>query len=703
MADIPKKLKLILRRVHHPALVLILYGILAIALLSPMASTSTISAQPDVLTNLGHIVQAKMALDEGQLPIRVAPWQYQGWQYPVFQFYGQFLYTWAGIIAKLFAPANPLLTLLILLWSALVTGGFFIYSTSLQLVRSQIAAILFGVAYMTAPYLMVNIHSRGAIAESVAQGILPVVLYCVVNSYTKPRRRYVLAGAVAWFCLIGTHTITFTYLSLFLIVWIGLASINGLRKQPLLTVRSLLRPFLSYLLGCLLAAYYLAPVILQTGLQIRILIGNPFETNGLTPLLTLLQSTSLPPEPQPGKYQLDSIAPHLHAAISWILLAAWATVFYYHLTTRLRSSKLRKNHNLIMPLLFIFGLAFFMAWSPVNFWQFLPKTLWITQFTYRILSHVMWSGALLVACALVLLFNSLEAKHLVLGILLISIAHSSYLPKLRSVPVTVDQVVQTPDLGNGSSAYLYDVNKLDYQTKTQPLPGLVDESKHLRLNQEQMVNYSHPFDTPVLRLNIAVPQGWAGHAVLLLTFINGQLATSTPIPISSDATAKLSVWLPFVDSQPVRLKFVVQTVINKGINPPSTGEQPPQIRVEEVPILQGLPPDLKVIPVKQTQPLFKRKGERINGQLAILEPTTVQLPFLYFPDLLTVTVDGRAVPYAALPCQNFALVSLKLPKGLHKIRVQFVGLRWANWLSALTVVGILAYTTWMILKNKAAF
>jgi hypothetical protein len=86
-------------------LVVFLYAVLSIALLSPMASDTPTSA-PDLSYHLANIVQAKLAIDQGQIPLRTAPLSYKGWGHPLFQFYGQLPYTVAGLVFK-FSVSTP--------------------------------------------------------------------------------------------------------------------------------------------------------------------------------------------------------------------------------------------------------------------------------------------------------------------------------------------------------------------------------------------------------------------------------------------------------------------------------------------------------------------------------------------------------------------------------------------------------------------
>jgi hypothetical protein len=312
---------------RHFLLISLLFAFIALAWMAPMASSKVIFSINDHTSHIGYIVQAKMALEEGQFPIRVAPLENFGMRYPGFQFYSQVPYTLGGLIYKFLTPTNPYSAYKILLWLALWCGGIFIYRLGNWLTRSPIAAILGGVAYMSAPYFLNNIHARGAFTEAIAQGILPIALFYTLQIFYQPRFWRIILGALAWFCLATTHIITFIYSSLFFII---LGAIFWAKQQPKLHWRQLLPVAISYFWGWLLALYFLAPVVLESkSLSIRKQINaiNPFNTNWMTPLANLISPASMPSEPT----ELG-IAPTygLHPAIGWIFLAAFGTVIYYH-------------------------------------------------------------------------------------------------------------------------------------------------------------------------------------------------------------------------------------------------------------------------------------------------------------------------------------------------------------------------------------
>ncbi|MGB5772165.1 MAG: 6-pyruvoyl-tetrahydropterin synthase-related protein, partial [Crocosphaera sp.] len=284
---------------HRIALgILVLYGFVALSLMAPMASSKIIVSINDTPSHVGYIAQARTAIIEGQFPLRVAPLEDNSWRYPGFQFYSQLPYFIGGWFYKIVTPTNPYEAYKLVILIALMIGGFYIYRLSFKLTESRVAAILAGIAYMSAPYFLNNIHARGAFTEAIAQGILPVVIYYVIECYLTGKRRYLVLSALSWFCLGITHIITFVYGTLFLAL-LALIVIIQTRKTDFTWYR-LIPPLEAYGLGWLLGFYFLAPVVfISPYLSIRkqIKVINPFGTNTYTPLANLLAPTSLPAEP----------------------------------------------------------------------------------------------------------------------------------------------------------------------------------------------------------------------------------------------------------------------------------------------------------------------------------------------------------------------------------------------------------------------
>lgn len=674
--------------------VALFYAILALALLAPMSSDTTVPKSSDFAPHLGGIVQARMALEEGQFPPRVAPWQYQGWGYPEYQFYAPLPYTLAGLLHAWVSPSNPFVALKITLWLALTLGGFGIDRLARWLTGSGPAALLAGAMYMAAPYSLINVHVRGAFPEAVAQGILPMVLYSSLRCYARPGRLALLAAALAWFALATTHTITFVYGTFFIGLWL---LCSGRSRKNL---ARLLRLGVAYAFAWLLAMYFLAPVVLFDGVRIRDHLDNPFSTNWYTTLPALLSPVAVAPWPRTERAGIV-----FDPAIGWpMLLGAGAALAL--LVTRPGLLRRRAGLRFAPPLLGIFGLALFMAWSPVDFWSLLPKPLYVTQFTFRFLTHVMWSGALLGAYALAAVFGRrLDARGVAIGLLAIGAAGISFLPtaELGTDPIDLRLLSRTPDLGYTSR---------DYLLKPQLFPdrAVVGDLELPAVQGAGWLVLDQPLDLPrlaqfrsspvLLRVVGDVPPEVARDTLGLTLLLNQRPVTTVRLPAGPfrwevPLQQPLEALARDAEGGDVQISFSADRVLPARPRGESGSIDTRRlaVRAQSV-VVRGLPPDQTAMPVRQTERGCRRDRGETRCSL-VVEPSTglVQLPVLYYPGFLDVQVDGVSTPHEPLVYQDSFLTGVRVPPGSHEIRVRFEGLVWANqvsgtaWLVAVFLLG----------------
>jgi hypothetical protein len=689
--------------IHRTSLmVMFLLGIIAYSLMAPMASSRVIFSINDNPSHLGYLIQAKMALEEGQFPIRVAPLEDFGFRYPGFQFYSQLPYLLGAIIYKFITPTNPYNAYKMMFWLALWIGGFFIYKLGLFLTRSQIAAILAGVSYMSAPYFLINIYARGAFTEAIAQGILPIVLYFIFKFYQKPKLSYLILSALSWFLLAITHIITFVYSSI--LIFSLLFLICRLSQISISRLRILVIP---YVWGWLLALYFLAPVVLESSsvsIRQQIDAGNPFYSRWLTPSANLLSPTSLPPEPT----ELGMAPTYgLHPAVGWIFLAAFGTVVYYSFSSSNSLGRLKFARPIILALLIIFLLAFVLAWSPANFWELLPRQLWVTQFPFRFLTHVTWAGSLLTTFAVVSIFRErLYSRHLVLGILLIIMVSRPWLPIPRGT-VTVDEVLKEPLFRfSGALDYLYRTPQETLYGNTELhylpnnwIPGYVewDSFVNRALIFDQKIYYPkwQTQENPILSLEGEVYMENIQDKATLLIKIDDQILASIPLT-QRELIAKIPLKNVKISEEinTFSLDFLVKGKTKDGT--------PLSIRMNKFQI-DGLLPQNTVTPVNATQKMCQQKGSITSCDITVQNGTGIaQLPVLYYPRMLKIWVNNQRVEGFPVNYRDFNLLGLKLPPGQYQIQVKFVGLTWANWISFLGWLGIIlmAILNKMLLKNN---
>ncbi len=81
-------------------------------------------------------------------------------------------------------------------------------------------------------------------------------------------------------------------------------------------------------------------------------------------------------------------------------------------------------------------------------------------------------------------------------------------------------------------------------------------------------------------------------------------------------------------------------------------------------------------------------NDKLNCQLSSPTGGLFELPVIFYPDLLSMQVDGKKASYLPIRFEDSYLAGLKLSSGVHNIMIKFTGLAWANWLSL---------TAWFIL------
>jgi hypothetical protein len=163
--------------------------------------------------------------------------------------------------------------------------------------------------------------------------------------------------------------------------------------------RKIFKLGVSFLLGRLLASYFLAPVILRPELNINNSIKNPYKDKCQAPLSSLVSPIANTPA---GYSSTKGLSP----SSGWPILLSWLAGTYFVLLHHPKMDLKPPNKAMLYGCYTIFCLAVFMTWSPLDFWSLLPRFFWVTQFTYRILGHTMWSGAILFAYTFVFIFRN---------------------------------------------------------------------------------------------------------------------------------------------------------------------------------------------------------------------------------------------------------------------------------------------------------
>jgi hypothetical protein len=442
------------------------------------------------------------------------------------------------------------------------------------LTRQVWASIVAGVVFVTAPYLSTDFRARFAFTEAVSFCLLPAVLFLSLRAFMTRRAGAILAAALAWAALALSHNITNLYGSLLFGLFALTLAGPDLRKFA----RRLARVALAYVLGVALAAWYVMP-------QLRVLdylvmttdnaAATPLGSTVWAPLYALLSPVlTIAPEARNS--------PYLGVQVGWPILAAVVLALVHmagalvakmtgRATRRSEPGLHRPGAWMMARLLAALALAFFVVWSPVDFWRHVPTLFYNLQITYRLLMFVVLWGSVLAGLALAALWRR--------------------------------------------------------------TPG-------------------------------GMPAGPAWACVLV--------AAIAAIPFQGWGLDRLSGrTLQRLEAAPVfgPAEYQYKTV------PGKMGAY----RVE-VPAGAALMTSAEVAP-------HVRPGPTTRIDLAPQRPVVAQLPVLFYPGLIDVRDNGRRVERVGHVDGQLALA---LAPGRHELSVRFVGLRWANWVSAFAWVGTLA-------------
>ena len=430
------------RSVRLALVLLVLFALIAAFTISPYNS-AWMPGAPDIVTSFGHVAQAEMAIKEGQFPIRIAPWETNGWRNPTFQFYAPLPYTILGLAAIVLPGDNPWLAMKWVLFFALIFAAAGMYLLALRLAASKAAAVVAACAYITAPYLLVNLHARGAIAEAVGQCLLPWCAYFLVRAFQSRLLADVMIAGIGIVALFLTHPITAIYFTIAAsLVAVAFAVLSRSTWKPLLIL-----PIVLTISGCL-GAYYFLPMTHNRDLAISRQIKNPSRFSFLTPLLELLSPTSIPPVP-------DGVSdcPNLNAAIGLPLLLGLC-LFGYRIFIQSPEDRIARAFGI--ALLAVVAALFFLVWSPVDLWAYLPGELYVVQFPYRNLAQMQWLCAVALALGLSPWLKISRGENplpIIAAIAVCVLASSSYLT-VNSRKTNPVELLKAPTLGYGAGDYL---------------------------------------------------------------------------------------------------------------------------------------------------------------------------------------------------------------------------------------------------------
>jgi len=664
--------------------IILFFVLLAAALVSPLTRSETIPALADYMNHLAEIVQAKLALNEGQFPIRVAPLEQLGYRYPLYQFYSPTSFLLGGFVYKWLTPSNPVYAFQLIMWLALFIGGFYMYRLAYWFSKSTSAAILAGIVYLISPYYVITVVHLGSFNEPIALGLLPFTLYYSLQRFLKPNQlRGLVQMSVGWYLMMTTHIVTFIYTSMFF----GLFLLLLVLKKPALW-RNLYLVGIGYIFACLLGCWFLAPAAyLHNYLLASNMFTDPKVFTQYHPFLSHLLFPSMAVVPGNGLAFLKIFPP-----LGWpILFAALICVVSYFAKTKIHNPR---ANAYLLPLLICFGIAFFMVWSPINIFYFLPKIFIVGEYSWRLLSQVIWIGALLFAWAICWMFpQELDIRKIILAIFLLVTTSNTWNDPPPNSILSLSEFMKNPTTIYSQNNYVLNFMK---------------STKYIDVIDDIFLNVARENDILKLNTPIALPNDFMtlnkNPSLIFDGSVNDKKLKNTKIQVLlnnkqifnfplKELGFHWDLTLPAVIPPNSYLEFKLQPATPKA-----------KIVMDRI-MLLGFINKSEKIDAQDAKKLCKQKGSttsctfNVNNKVKLIE-----LPNLFYPNMLKITLNGEEVPYIGVLYQGFMVAGITpLLNQINKVEIQFVGLEWANhisWIGWVLWLVILIYTIDLWRKKK---
>ena len=332
---------------------------------------------------IGHVIRLSefdLALRDGHIPPRMSKNLMYGYGYYFFNFNYPLLY-WSGELLHLlgldFADALKGITILGLVLSGL---AMFLWQRTHW---GNWGALLAAIFYMYAPYRLLNIYVRGAIAEHLAFIMLPLLfMYSekIAEDERKKRGFFVILGGISYALLLLSHNIMAFIFSLVL----------GLFMLFHLYLYRSWRVLLGFLgvgiIGLALSAFFWVPSILEKQfVRLDQTIGKDFPQHFVYPLQLILPSWGYGGS---GPGPNDSMS--FQIGILHLIFLFLSVI----VVRQLWKDRRQKASHVLFYLLVFAASVFFMLGISKMVWEMIPL-LRFTQFPWRFLSWTVFAASVL--------------------------------------------------------------------------------------------------------------------------------------------------------------------------------------------------------------------------------------------------------------------------------------------------------------------
>jgi len=329
---------------------------------------------------------------QGYFPPRWEPNMVGGFGYPFFDFYAPFSY-WLAEIFHLLGFG--------LIWSVKLTffvgifiSGLGMYLLVLNLFKHKLAALASALVYMTFPYHLIDIYTRGNLAEATVFAILPFCLLAFYKLIKEPQIKYLILSGFTLALIFLTHNITGLYFLPILIAWLvfWVAKTKNWSKFHLVLI--------ALLVGFLLSAFFVVPALLDKKFV---------RTEDMIQLWTLPLSFIFS---NIGKTENFDFLKSQTTTWQWLLvLISFGSVFFVKRVAKYKSLIIFLTALLLIIIFFVSNWSKFI-------WDSLPNFFLYIQYSYRLLIFFSFLFAILIGFSI----KVFEKQKIIIFLILLLVA-----------------------------------------------------------------------------------------------------------------------------------------------------------------------------------------------------------------------------------------------------------------------------------------
>lgn len=347
----------------------------------------------DGIQHICRIIGTNSSLKEGNLfPVIMSDFC-NGFGYSWNIFYSP-LTAYLPLIFKLFT-SSYVLALKLFMFSVMLFSGIFMYKLVYRICKSHKAGVISAIIYISAPYHLTDLYTRIAIAELASFVFLPILflgMYDLINK-NKQKTYYISIGAIG---LILTHNVMAVYAAIFCVVYL-LIYYKKLNNK--IVIKNIL---INVAIILLCTSFYILP-LLEHSLTTAYEVFAPermFKDNTLIgSKLSILDLFFTKP------YDMNF---HIGLPVTLGIILA----FLYRKRIKVRYAKL-------INIFLVFGIISIIMTLNIFPFEYLPDTLKMIQFTWRMMEFAMFFLSIVSGITITIFIHKNKKKDTIISTALI--------------------------------------------------------------------------------------------------------------------------------------------------------------------------------------------------------------------------------------------------------------------------------------------